>query len=182
MLPELNRKTAWKKELYTFLLNYRATPHSTTGYRPSELLFNRSIQTKLPQTVTVRDRQKDSVVQSKDEEAKSKSTHGQSRVLKMYRLMLNYDWSLYGDNNLDCTSSVLHFSVFIHKVFHGTYYWGEPHTNQYYEKIAVRIGASSTCTVHQCAICLYVCMVRRTTITIHNTLCAFQNIPQVINY
>ena len=24
-----------KTELYTFLLNYRATPHSTTGYPPS---------------------------------------------------------------------------------------------------------------------------------------------------
>ena len=33
----------WKKELYTFLLNYRATPHSMTRYPPSELLFNRSI-------------------------------------------------------------------------------------------------------------------------------------------
>ena len=62
----------WKKELYTFLLNYRATPHSTTGYPPSELLFNRSIRTKLPQTVTVRDQQKDSVVRSQDEQAKSK--------------------------------------------------------------------------------------------------------------
>ena len=62
----------WKKELYTFLLNYRATPHSTTGYPPSELLFNRSVRTKLPQTVTVRDSQKDSVVRSKDERAKSK--------------------------------------------------------------------------------------------------------------
>ena len=28
-------KIDWKKELYTFLLNYRATPHSTTGYPPS---------------------------------------------------------------------------------------------------------------------------------------------------
>ena len=62
----------WKKELYTFLLNYRATPHSTTGYPPAELLFNRSIRTKLPQTVTVRDKPKDSVVRFKDEKAKSK--------------------------------------------------------------------------------------------------------------
>ena len=38
----------WKQELYTFVLNYRATPHSTTKVAPAELLFNRSIRTKLP--------------------------------------------------------------------------------------------------------------------------------------
>jgi hypothetical protein len=42
----------WKKELYTFLLNYRATPHSTTKVGPAELLFNRPIRTKIPQQVT----------------------------------------------------------------------------------------------------------------------------------
>ena len=31
------------------MLNYRATPHCTAGIAPSELLFNRKIQTKLPQ-------------------------------------------------------------------------------------------------------------------------------------
>ena len=39
----------WKKDLYRFMLNYRAIPHSTTGIAPSELLFNRKIRTKLPQ-------------------------------------------------------------------------------------------------------------------------------------
>ena len=39
----------WKKDLYRFLLNYRATPHTTTGFAPAELLFHRKIQTKLPQ-------------------------------------------------------------------------------------------------------------------------------------
>ena len=42
----------WKKELYTFLLNYRATPHCTTRIPPAELLFNRVIRTKLPQPTT----------------------------------------------------------------------------------------------------------------------------------
>ena len=64
----------WKKGLYTFLLNYRATPHLTTGYPPSELLFNRSARTKVPQTVTMHDSQIDSVVRSKDEQANSKMT------------------------------------------------------------------------------------------------------------
>lgn len=43
---------AWKREMFKFLLNYRATPHATTGKSPAELLYNRKIQTKLPQ-VTV---------------------------------------------------------------------------------------------------------------------------------
>jgi hypothetical protein len=42
----------WKKELFTFLLIYRATPHSTTKVAPAELLFNRTIRTKLPQQYT----------------------------------------------------------------------------------------------------------------------------------
>ena len=65
-------KKDWKKELYTFLLNYRATPHSTTGFPPSELLFNRLIRTKLPQVISVQDSKKDAAVRLKDERAKSK--------------------------------------------------------------------------------------------------------------
>lgn len=38
----------WKRELYKFLLNYRATPHLTTGVSPSQLLFGQTIRTKLP--------------------------------------------------------------------------------------------------------------------------------------
>ena len=38
-----------KRELHNFLLQYRATPHSTTERSPAELLFGRKIKTKLPQ-------------------------------------------------------------------------------------------------------------------------------------
>lgn len=38
----------WKQELNRFLLQYRTTPHCTTGVPPSELLFNRIIKGKLP--------------------------------------------------------------------------------------------------------------------------------------
>ena len=38
----------WRHELYDFLLNYRSTPHSTTGIPPAELLFHGQIPTKLP--------------------------------------------------------------------------------------------------------------------------------------
>ena len=40
----------WKQDLYAFLLNYRATPHSTTGISPAEALFSRKIKTRLPQS------------------------------------------------------------------------------------------------------------------------------------
>ena len=35
----------WRKHLYKFLLNYRMTLHSTTGFAPAELLFNRKFET-----------------------------------------------------------------------------------------------------------------------------------------
>ena len=38
----------WKQELKNFLRNYRATPHSTTNVSPSELMFGRNINTRLP--------------------------------------------------------------------------------------------------------------------------------------
>lgn len=31
----------WKDGLYRFLLSYRATPHTVTGFSPAKLLFNR---------------------------------------------------------------------------------------------------------------------------------------------
>ena len=40
----------WRTELQTFLLHYRATKHATTNVSPAELLFNRSIKTKIPET------------------------------------------------------------------------------------------------------------------------------------
>ena len=39
----------WKKELNTFLLNYRATPHAMTGVSPAKIMFGCDIRTKLPE-------------------------------------------------------------------------------------------------------------------------------------
>lgn len=39
----------WRKELYIFLLNYRATPHASTGVSPALLHLGREIRTKIPQ-------------------------------------------------------------------------------------------------------------------------------------
>ena len=39
----------WRKELQTFLRNYRITPHATTGVAPSVLLMKRAVRNKIPQ-------------------------------------------------------------------------------------------------------------------------------------
>lgn len=39
----------WRQELQRFLLQYRSTPHQTTGVAPCELLFNRPIRGYLPE-------------------------------------------------------------------------------------------------------------------------------------
>ena len=38
----------WKKEVQTYLIAYRTTPHTTAGVSPAELLFRRRQRTKLP--------------------------------------------------------------------------------------------------------------------------------------
>lgn len=38
----------WRRELHKFLLNYRSTPHTTTGVAPAELLYGRVIRGRLP--------------------------------------------------------------------------------------------------------------------------------------
>ncbi|CAB3992802.1 Retrovirus-related Pol poly from transposon, partial [Paramuricea clavata] len=42
------RREIWKEELDVFLLNYRSTPHCTTGKPPATLLFGRHIRNKIP--------------------------------------------------------------------------------------------------------------------------------------
>jgi hypothetical protein len=39
----------WKDGLNRFLLSYRATPHTVTGFSPAKLLFNRELKTLLPE-------------------------------------------------------------------------------------------------------------------------------------
>ena len=38
----------WKKEIQTFLMNYRTTPHTTTGVPPGEAFLGRKVRNKLP--------------------------------------------------------------------------------------------------------------------------------------
>ncbi len=46
-------KKNWKQAMNQFLLNYRATPHSTTSISPSESLNNRKIKTMLPEMSSI---------------------------------------------------------------------------------------------------------------------------------
>ena len=62
----------WKQELFSFLRNYRATPHSTTGISPAEALFNRKIRVKLPESATVNSSPSDDQIRLKDGEQKKK--------------------------------------------------------------------------------------------------------------
>ena len=63
-----------EKHLYKFLLNYRTTPHSTTGFAPSELLFNRKVRDKLLQLTSEHTNQSDlgAKVKGNDDRAKVK--------------------------------------------------------------------------------------------------------------
>ena len=38
----------WRSELFVFLMNYRNTPHSSTGVSSASLLINRYVRTKIP--------------------------------------------------------------------------------------------------------------------------------------
>ncbi|XP_014662077.1 PREDICTED: uncharacterized protein K02A2.6-like [Priapulus caudatus] len=62
------RKT-WNQELHSFLLNYRATPHSSTGIPPATLMFGRAIKTTLPR-IAYEKPQHD--VRQKDSESKAR--------------------------------------------------------------------------------------------------------------
>ena len=60
----------WKSVISKFLLNYRSTPHPSTGVSPGELMFNRKMKTKLPQFM---EKSKDARIRKKDTKAKAKN-------------------------------------------------------------------------------------------------------------
>ena len=64
------RMRNWKQDLYAFLMNYRATPHTTTGVSPAEALFGRKLKTRLPQSSVVSDSNLDDQIRLKDTEQK----------------------------------------------------------------------------------------------------------------
>jgi hypothetical protein len=64
----------WKQDLYRFLRQYRATPHSTTGTSPCEALNHRRLKTTLPESEHQRVMYDDlqSKMKRRDAEQKSK--------------------------------------------------------------------------------------------------------------
>ncbi|CAE1278376.1 unnamed protein product [Acanthosepion pharaonis] len=60
---------SWKQELFKFLLNYRTTPHCTTGVPPASVLFGRTIKNRLPHLIT--SIAGDSSIRERDTQAKT---------------------------------------------------------------------------------------------------------------
>lgn len=59
----------WRRQLYIFLGNYRATPHHCAGKTPYELSMNRIVRSKLPSFTQV---SPDPEVQKKDQDSKAR--------------------------------------------------------------------------------------------------------------
>jgi hypothetical protein len=60
----------WKRELFKFLRNYRATPHSSTGVAPATALNGYSLRTQLPEIGIVKEGRPN--FEKKDERSKAK--------------------------------------------------------------------------------------------------------------
>ena len=61
-----------KLEITKFLINYRNTPHSSTGKSPSELMMQRKIRTKIPSWIPAPKSKVHKEAQQKDRQAKDK--------------------------------------------------------------------------------------------------------------
>ena len=59
-----------KTEISKFLLNYRNTPHPSTGVEPSKLMMNRKIRTKLPMLIKTPDSKLHHLVRKRDRKVK----------------------------------------------------------------------------------------------------------------
>ena len=66
----LNKGRSWKQELFKFLMDYRTTPHCTTGAPPATILFGRTIKNRLPHLITPI--AEDPSIRERDTEAKRK--------------------------------------------------------------------------------------------------------------
>ena len=71
----INEGKPWKNEILKFLLNYRNTPHQTTGKSPAEIVLNYEPRTRLPSTRKLSNptaEQKMKELLAKDAESKQK--------------------------------------------------------------------------------------------------------------
>ena len=70
----------WKQTLYTFLRNYRATPHCSTGMAPADVLFGRPLRIKLPEAPLPLHSQMDAKLRQTDAVAKNRMKLHADRV------------------------------------------------------------------------------------------------------
>jgi len=75
----------WKRELYVFLANYRATPHPSTGRSPYQLCMNRTVRIKLP-TIVKTTPDMEAMQKDKDSKEKMKAYADQQRQAKPHNL------------------------------------------------------------------------------------------------
>ena len=105
-------KRPWQQELPKFLLNYRATPHSTTKVPPAELLYNREIRGKSPALprsakVTIRhpeakDNQEKEKRKGKMYADKHRHTHNQVKSKETEQIFNNLcSYTLHWENSHD---------------------------------------------------------------------------------
>ncbi|KAK3084740.1 hypothetical protein FSP39_018188 [Pinctada imbricata] len=81
---------SWKQEMFRFLRQYRATPHTSTAFTPHRLLFGREPSTKLPKVqrkntqnseITEKVRQNDEQSKAKMKNAADKRNHASKSEL-----------------------------------------------------------------------------------------------------
>ena len=85
----------WKEEIFKFLRQYRATPHTVTGYSPFRFLFQREAKTRLPDAVvTNENRFVDEKARQNDEKSKSYQDNKNRAIEKHFAI---------GDKVLLCT-------------------------------------------------------------------------------
>ena len=86
-----------QQELYKFLRHYRATPHSSTGKAPAEVLFNRPFQVRLPQKTN-----QHKIPSYPNETSKPKLNRKPTRMLRPIPKHTTLKWeikSFYSRNN-----------------------------------------------------------------------------------
>ena len=75
----------WRRELYVFLANYRATPHPNIRKSPYQLCMNRTVRMKLP-TIMETTPDTEAMQKDKDSKAKMKAYADQKRQVKLHNL------------------------------------------------------------------------------------------------
>ncbi|XP_052780716.1 uncharacterized protein K02A2.6-like [Mya arenaria] len=80
----------WKQELFRFLRQYRVTPHTSTGFTPFRLLFQREPSTRLPDIAKPeQDVRLDELARRNDEKSKSHSKEYEDRRIRARERHIN---------------------------------------------------------------------------------------------